>query len=59
MQLSEVGPTYDGPGSKLSCVPVLCIPLDHILIIFVALLSSYARICNYADLMSIGTTHHS
>ena len=43
-QPSEVGPTYhDGPGSKLSRVPVLCIPLDHL---FVALLSSYTRICN-------------
>ncbi len=34
-QPSEVGPTYhDGPGSKLSRVPVLCIPLDQILLAF-------------------------
>ncbi len=27
------GPTYhDGPGSKSSHVPVLCIPLDHIFV---------------------------
>ena len=33
-QPSEVGPTYhDGPGSKSSHVPVLCIPLDHIFVV--------------------------